>query len=139
MREISQDKKIIVRLIFVIWIAVWLLYLVKPYFKRDLIGEYKTLLSRPLEGKWSYVTGDELYSFISICRDSMPDKSFTYSMEGLEGDHLGQRRVAYYLYPGISTGDPDYILVYKKPGYGKDGYYLFKKFKEDKYILRKSK
>lgn len=133
------DKLIMTRVILAVWIALWLLYLIRPYFKRDLITEYKTLISRPLEGKRSYAAGDKLYGFMIGCRKSIPEKRFTFSVAGLDDYPLCRCRMAYYLYPALLSGDAEYILVFEKPDYGKEGYAIFKRFGGDNYILKKVK
>lgn len=91
------DKLMIARVVFAVWAVLWLLFLTRPYFKKDLIGEYRTLLSRDLEGKRSYVTGDALYKVIK----GKP----VYSTEGLGEDPLSPCRALYYLYPAVPSGE----------------------------------
>lgn len=133
------DKKIITRIIVAVWIGLWLLFLVRPYFKKDLIGEYRTLIVRSLEGKRSFTLGDELYDFVTNCRYSVPKERFTFSVDGLDDDQLAKCRIAYYLYPAVCVEDAEYIFVFKKADYKKDGYAIFRMFGQDKYILKKAK
>ncbi len=136
---IKINKKLIVRMILAVWIVLWLLFLIRPYFKKDLIADYRALLSRDLDGKRSFVTGDELYGFIGMCRLAIPEANFTYAIEGLDGedDALSRCRMLYYLYPAMTHDAPEYILVYKKAGFGREGYEIFKKLSDDKIILKK--
>lgn len=137
-RMIKINMKIFLRLVITIWIGLWCLFLIRPYFKKDLIGEYRVLLSRSLEGKRSFVMGDELYAFMVSCRNSIPEERFTYSFAGLEDDQLAQCRMAHWLYPAVLTKDAEYIFVFKKPGYREDGYKTFRTFGEDRAVLRKA-
>ena len=133
------NRLMILRIILVVWIAIWLLYLIRPYFKKDLMGKYRTLISRPLEGKRSFATGDELYGFMTDCRDSILDERFTFSVAGLDDDALARCRLAYYLYPAVSIDDAEYVFVFKKSDHKLSGYSIFREFSRDKYILKKVK
>ena len=131
-----MNKKIAIRVLIVIWIAVWALFLVRPYFKKGLWKEYSALVGLSIEGKRAFVTGNELYDFIRFCNDSIKPHS-SYRIIGLEEDPLSYRRAVYYLYPNIDKEGPEFLLVYRRAGVSCEGYRLFKKLTEDGYILRK--
>jgi len=131
-------KKIIVRTFLAIWVFIWILFLGRSFYKENLAREYLTLLTLPAEGKQAYVLGDELRAFIKFCESSIAGP-FTYNIIGLEGDSLDYRRARYYLYPNTDREEPDFLLVYKKIGFSKEGYKSFKTLDKDRYILRKIK
>ena len=133
-----MNKKAIVRVVFAIWIFIWLLFLIRPYFKKGLLKEYSTLLGSSLEEKRAFVTGKELYEFIKFCKDSIVPPS-SYKIIGLEEEPLSYRRAAYYLYPDIDSPEPEFLLIYKKAGFAEKGYSIFKNLDSEKYILKKGK
>jgi hypothetical protein len=104
-----MGKRMISRCILAAWIAVWVLFLVRPYFKKGLLGEYSHLIKLSAEEKRAYVTGRDLYDFIRFCRESIGAPS-TYKVVGLEKDSIEHRRFIYYMYPSIEDDDPAYIL-----------------------------
>lgn len=128
-------KRVLPRIFLVVWVSVWALFLVRPYFKHDLLKTYRELLPLSLEDKHAYVTGQEFYDFLKLCKKSMNDHS-TYSLVGFQEDAIESRRAVYYMYPCIPDRDPEYLLVYmaKPPA---DGYRVLSEFGPDKYLLRK--
>lgn len=131
-----MNKKLTIRILLVIWVAVWALFLIRPYCKKGLWREYAALMRLSLEGKRAFVTGNDLYNFIRFCNDSIGPNS-SYRIIGLEEDPLSYRRAVYYLYPNIDKDDPDFFLIYKKTGVLPEGYRSFKILSDDAYILRK--
>ncbi len=130
-------KENLAKVVFAVWIAIWALFLVRPYIKKDLLKEYGELSSRPLEGKRAYVTGEDLYKFIQSCKEALPGAS-SYEIAGLEERPHDERRAIYYLYPHVIKPDPDYILVYDKAGFSRAGYYVFMQFDNKRYMLKKN-
>lgn len=132
-------KNIFTRIILLAWLFIWVLFLVRPYFKKDLIGEYSMLLSlRSLDEKRAYATGGRLYEFIAFCNDSLRSPS-TYRIIGLDKeDPISYRRAAYYLYPNIDKDKPKFLLVYNVKGFSEKGYEFFKSLDPDRYILKKA-
>jgi uncharacterized membrane protein len=52
-----MTRKTIVNVTLAVWIFIWLLFLIRPYFKDNLMKEYSSLLALSLDGKHAYVTG----------------------------------------------------------------------------------
>ncbi|MFA5147118.1 MAG: hypothetical protein WC515_07080 [Candidatus Omnitrophota bacterium] len=130
-------QRMIIKAALAVWVGLWLLFSVRPYLKKDLAGEYAVLFSSSLEERRAYVTGPRLYEFIRFCNGSMPPSS-TYSIVGLDKEPLDGRRAAYYLYPNIEAGVPDFILVYGLDGFSRDGYGIFKRLDRERYILKRT-
>jgi hypothetical protein len=132
-----MTKRAFVYAILAVWIAVWIVFLVRPYFKKGLLAEYPALWGLSAEGKRAYVTGTDLYDFLKFAAASMGQAS-TYTLVGLSADSIDYRRAVYYLYPNVESPDPEYILVYNKGNLFREGYGAFKRLSEEKYILRKA-
>lgn len=129
--------KILPRLILAVWVIIWAVFLIRPYFKHDLLKEYSTLIMLSDEGRRSYVLGDDLHKFLVLCTESIPGP-FTYRIAGIADNSIEGRRAKYYLYPNMEVKDPDFILVYRNKGFSADGYGLFKSFDAEDYILKKT-
>lgn len=127
----------ILKLILAIWIMLWLAFTIRGLIKKGNFYDYKILLSRPLEGKRSYVTGDRFYTFLLFCNKNLP-RGAGYGWIGIEEGSLDKRRAAYYLYPHLEKTDgAEFILVYDKPNMIIGGYEIFAKLDEARYILKK--
>jgi hypothetical protein len=126
----------IFKAIFLIWIVLWLFFIARELFIKGAIEDYKELLLRSLEGKRSYVTGDKLYEFLTFCNENLPPDA-TYGLEGVEEDSLDKRRAVYYLYPHLEKKTPAFVLVYGKAHITKDGYRLYRRLDETRYMLKK--
>lgn len=132
-------KKFITRALLAAWIAIWCLFLIRPFFKKPLFSEYSALLARSAEEKRAYVTGEELYDFVEFCRKNVEGPA-TYDLFGVEYNSLDYRRVKYYLYPNMDMQPcPDYVFVYKAEGFNRPGYDLFKSMSDETYILKRTK
>ena len=131
-------KKIMVRVLLVVWVVLWVMFVARELFFKGGLRDYRILIGRDLEGKHAYVTGDDLYGFIAFCRENIPDRA-TYAFEGFEEGALDTRRATYYLYPRMEKPDPDFICVYMLPDRPRAGYGLFKKRGDTGYILKKGK
>jgi len=132
-----MNKKLVVRIILAAWIIVWVIFLIRPYFKKGLLNEYGSLIRLSTEEKRAHVTGEELYAFIKFCKDSVKGPA-TYKAIGIEGYSIEHRRLRYYLYPFIEKEDPEYIFVYKTKGFALQGYRVFNRMDAGTYILRKT-
>ena len=99
----------IIKIIFVVWVALWIGFFARELFVKSNLNDYVTLLSRTLEGKRAYVTGDKLYSFLTYCKNGMP-RGATYKIIGMDGGAIESRRAVYYLYPSVSNDNPDFII-----------------------------
>jgi hypothetical protein len=133
-----MGRRIIVRIILAAWVIVWAIFLIRPFFKKDLIRDYSNLYRLSTEGKKAYVTGPRLYEFISVCNQSMPG-SASYEIVGIEKNSLEHRRARYYLYPNVEKEDPEFILVYGTKNYERKGYKTLKILDMGGYILRRVK
>ena len=105
----NKVTEAILRIIFIVWIALWIGFLARELFVKNNIRDYKTLLTRTLEGKHAYVTGDRLYEFLTYCKTQMPERS-AYNIIGMDEGALESRRAVYYLYPNVSSTDPNFII-----------------------------
>jgi hypothetical protein len=130
--------RIAMRIILAVWVIVWAIFLIRPFFKKDLIRDYSNLYKLSTEGKRAYVTGPRLYEFIGICNQSMPKQS-SYEVVGVEKNSLEHRRLRYYLYPNVEEREPEFILIYGTKNYERDGYKIFSMLDPDRYILRRVK
>lgn len=129
----------ILKLVFIAWVAMWLLFTIRGPFVKGYVSEYRQLLSRSLEGKRSFMTGDRIYEFIVFCGKNMPQGS-SYEIIGMEKkdiDPIEKRRAVYYLYPNMEAKNPDFILVYDEPGFAKAGYAVFLRLDGTRYILKR--
>lgn len=95
------------------------------------------MLTRPLEGKRAYVTGDRLYEFIKFCEKNLP-RDATYDLAiATEGDvEIAKMRSVYYLYPRIREKRADFMLVCDLPDIKEAGYGVFKKLDDTRYVLK---
>jgi len=130
--------KNIFKLAFVVWIALWAFFTFREIFLKSSFRDYKVLLSRSLEGKRAYVTGDRFYEFITFCEKSLPREA-TYDLTvSTQGDiEIAKMRAVYYLYPRIKKESADFILVCDVANIEKDGYEIFGKLDETRYVLKK--
>ena len=130
-------KNKIFAVLFVMWVVLWLHFTIREIVKRGDIHDYKMLLSRSLEGKRSYVTGDKLYEFLVFCNKNLPGRA-EYEWVGLEEGSLSKRQAAYYMYPHLERKeDAPFILVYDAPNTARSGYDIFEKLDESRYVLKK--
>ncbi len=121
-----------------VWIVLWIGFTARELFVKDSVRDYRALLSRTLEGKRSYVTGDRLYEFLMFCKEKAPQGA-TYAIAGLDDGSIEKRRAAYYLYPLLESREPDLIFVFDKPDAGQAGYGVFAGLDGSRYILKKAK
>lgn len=115
---------------------LWLSFIARELFWKGHFYDYMILLSRSLEGKRSYVTGDRFYEFLIFCNKNLPPVA-EYEPLGLQEDSLDKRRATYYLYPHLEKKDAEFLLVYDRPDIRKSGYELFAELDEARYILKK--
>lgn len=130
-------KNNILKIAFLVWVILWIWFVVRDLFLKDNMNSYRVLITRSLEGKHSYVTGDRLYEFLQFSSGKLP-AHVSYNIVGFEPESLENRRAVYYMYPLIEKDDPDYILVYDKPGFEKAGYVMDSKMDGSRYILKRN-
>jgi hypothetical protein len=106
-------KYTILKIVFAVWVGLWLFFFARELFIKDNLRDYKALATRDLGGKHAYVTGERLYGFLKLCKDSLPSHA-TYKLTGIEDGSIEKRRAVYYLYPLVESNDPDFVLVYGK-------------------------
>ena len=130
-----KNTKLVFRIIFVSWVAVWLLFLVRGLVKGEF-RDYKNLFGRTLEEKRAYVTGKEFYEFIGFCKKAIPEEA-TYTIEADYDESMDYFRFAYYVYPSLrDLENPDYIACYKVR-FLRSGYRRIAYLDKDKYVLKK--
>ena len=132
----ALKSKLIFRIVFIAWVAIWLLFFVRGLAKGEL-RDYKYLLGRTLEEKRAYVTGKEFYEFILFCKEIIPEDS-DYSVEANYDASMDYFRFAYYIFPSLRNLDnPEYIGCYKVK-FQKNGYAKIASLSDDKYLLKRS-
>ncbi len=129
----------ILKIAFVVWVALWVGFGIRELFMKGAISEYKTLLSQPLEGKRSHLTGTRLYELIAFANKKMPFDA-TYQLIGIDKNSIDVRRAAYYLYPHLEKDDPDFLILFdKNADTGYAGYDIFERLDSVRCILKKRK
>lgn len=132
-----KKTKLILRIVFIIWTAIWLLFLVRGLVKGEA-REYKNLFGKSLEEKQAYVTGEEFYRFVTFCKSIIPQDS-DYSVEANYDASMDYFRFAYYIYPSLrDLRDPEYIVCYKTK-FSKRKYRRIASLSDDKYILKRGR
>jgi hypothetical protein len=132
-----KNTKILFKIVFSVWVFMWLLFLVRGLIKVE-IKDYRNLIGKTLEEKRAYVSGKEFYRFVLFCEGLIP-KNSTYSVEAKYDQTLDYFRFAYYLYPAMrDIKNPEYIACYKMKFF-KEGYYAAVSLTEDQYILKRNK
>lgn len=138
-----MKRKLLFKIFLAIWLAVWFHTLViKPQSHRKRYQQYANLWGLTHEEKIEYLIGPALYEFIQFCQEQLPEKSH-YRMEGLHMNHIGHIRLVYYLYPHLEYrvsqpgNPPDYILVFNQRDHREEGYSLFQKLDDERYILKR--
>lgn len=99
----------ILKIVFMVWIALWIMFFARELFIKNNIRDYMALSARDLEGKHAYVMGDKLYGFLAHCKDSLPVNA-TYNIVGIDEGSIERRRAVYYLYPNIENDNPEFII-----------------------------
>lgn len=129
-------KRSILGILLIVWVVLWIVFTARELFYKGMYRDYAILLTRTLEGKRSYVTGDDLYGFIQFCRRHTPERS-TFTFDGLEGASLDMRRTTYYLYPRLESDRPDFVFVYRLPERPRDGYAIVARYEDKGYIQKR--
>lgn len=130
-------EKIIFRIVFVMWVFMWLMFFVRGMAKVE-IKDYKNLLGKTLEERRAYVTGKEFYEFIIFSEKVIP-KNATFTVEAKYDDSMDYFRFPYYLYPAMRDIDnPEYIACYKVK-FSRGGYKAAASLSDNKYILKRNR
>lgn len=130
-----MNKKIFA-ILFLVWVLIWAHFIIRELFFKGGAAEYGSLISRSLDGKRSYVTGDSLYEFVRFSTHVLPEGA-SYEWAGSEEGSLDKRRAVYYLYPLMESKGAEYFLGYKTPRPTGGDYEIFAGLDADRYILRK--
>lgn len=128
----------IFKIILIVWIALWVFFIAKSLVTekdKSTLKEYVSLVCADQEGKRAIVFGRDFYEFLKFCKANLPSGS-GYEITGIPLDSVDLPRLIYYLYPSLNNSNPDYILVYKRPGFSKEGAYLYASLDKESFILR---
>ena len=91
------------------WMIIWISFTAREIFAKGGLKDYRELLSRTLEGKHAYVTGDRFYGFLVFCNERLPAGA-CYKLAGTKEGSLDQRRATYYLYPHMEKEGAEYQI-----------------------------
>ena len=104
-------KEYILKAIIAVWVLLWLLFLVRE----DKDGQYRELgylYTHDYADKVSYLAGEDVFSFLVFCRESLPAGS-TYELAGFKEFSIDKVRMRYFLWPLRGTEeDADFVIVY---------------------------
>lgn len=126
MRILFLKKSWVIRIMLVVWLVLWLLFLIRED-KDDQYKALKYLYSHGYNQSVSYVVGDKLNDLILYAGRDMPEGS-TYDIKGFSKFSIGEVRARYYLWPYVRVHkDPDYIIVYGSSA-SEVGYETVKKY-----------
>ena len=132
-RLITQDQ---FRWIFFLWIGIWGLFWVRPFFTgKSEFTQNLRLLPLSFEARREAVYGRDLYRFLKFCKSQLPAGS-RYRLVGLESLSLDFARSVYDLYPCLLSGEPEYLLVYKQPQFQADHFARSAFLDADSFILK---
>jgi len=95
------------KIIFIIWIAFWLLFLVRGFAKgefEDFIALYRLNAAE----KNFYILGEDLALFLDVCKNKIPETG-RYKIIGDIDEH-DRFRLIYHLYPRQESEEPQYLL-----------------------------
>ena len=144
-QEISIKSRVFTKLqriarpipiLFCVWGVLWINFIARDLYKKKHIYEYKRLVTANAEQKHSLTYGEHFYEFLMFSKKQIPENSY-YELIGIKELSLAWRRGVYFLYPKLMKPGAEYILVYDEPTYRKDGYRVFAKLDEKRYILKK--
>lgn len=130
-------KLINYKIIFFIWVSIWILFLVRGFIKIDY-KFFSETLGKTLEEKREFLLKKELYNFMIFCEKTLPIDAryeFVYDTEVL--DPVYGQRLAYYLYPRKMAKGAPYLLVFGIGSFGKADYRMLERFGKDSFILKK--
>ena len=118
------------------WIAIWVNFIARDLFVKGYFNGYKTLALQNSRGKASFTYGKRLFDFLNFCKENLPQLA-EYDFIGIKETTLAGRRAIYYLYPHVKNRDARFLLVFEKPGFDKEGFKLFKKLDNSRFILKR--
>ena len=118
------------------WIVIWVNFITRDLFVKGHFKEYKTLALQNSRGKASFTYGKRLFDFLNFFKENLP-QSAEYDFAGINELSLAGRRAIYYLYPHTKKRNAEYLLVFEKPGFERNGFKLFKKLDGSRFILKR--
>ena len=136
---INSSANKIFKIIVAVWVAVAIFFTVRGFIRekdKSTFRDYVTLARADWEGKRVFVFGKDLYEFARFCKLNLPEGA-GYEIIGISEDSIDMPRLIYYLYPYIETDDPDFILIYKKPGFFIKGTHPYASLNKGSFILRR--
>ncbi len=135
MVKIRNEK--IFAVIFAAWIVIWFNYYLRDMTKGKYFKEYGVLLSRDEDGRKSRIYGDRLFGMLRLAERNLAE-DVSYEMVGVDEASVDYRRAIYYLAPRtITDGQAQYVLVFNKPGYVRDGYTLYRELDDSNYVMKR--
>src|SRR5215471_11781134 len=119
-----------------LWLAVWIILLAKAIVG-DRAGVHETLqlLWETPEARRRQSYGEELYEFSQLCRRTLPETA-RFEIVGLERGSQDHSRLVYLLYPRVLSEQPEYLLVYQSPLYGRPDSHRLASLGDGNFILR---
>ena len=73
---------------------------------------------------------------LKFAKNNIPENA-SYKFSGVNELSIQGRRGVYYKYPALKKENPEYIIVYDKPGFKKDGFRIFQKLDNGRFLLKK--
>ena len=131
-----NKKELIFGIAVLAWFVLWVNFLARDLFKKGELKEYARLFKASRYGKYELVYGKRFFEFLTFVNESIPSGS-DYNFAGPEPLSLEWRRGVYYLYPSMIADDPEFLLVFEKPGYSAKGYKLFRRLDNARFILKR--
>lgn len=126
------------RIILATWVFIWLFFNVRGLIvekDKSTFKDYIRLASADWEGKRAIVFGEDLYEFLKFCKANLSTRA-DYKIIGIPEDSIDLPRLAYYLYPSLQDKNPDFILVYKNPGFEEKEAYPYASLNKESFILK---
>jgi hypothetical protein len=126
----------LVNLAIWLWLAVWIVLLGKALIgNRAATRETLQLLWEAQEARQRQSYGEELYEFSQLCRRTLPETA-RFEIVGLERGSQDHSRLVYLLYPRVLSEQPEYLLVYQSPLYGRPDSHRLASLGDGNFILR---
>jgi len=107
----AKIRQVILIIFLSLWVAVWWANLAKNFSSHFEITS-KTF-GKPLEAKWGYLLGDDLYRLLAASNNIIPPKAKVSFIHTL--DSKKNALATYFLYPREITPEGEFIVVYKNP------------------------
>ena len=128
-----NPETVITAALLVTFFVLWAIYSVRS-FKKDFV-DYAKVRTLSTEEKHAYILGEDLYGFLDFCRRKLPGRASFELAADL--NVYKTSRFLYYIYPHRVSETADYIVVYNKKSFRKQGYRVFSEFDSSGRILKK--